>query len=167
MPPVEPPDSHRLSAAIGWCELGDVGEAALELERLDPRWTNDPDVLEVWWRIQATKQDWVAAHHTARMLVERSPDRSWAWLHRAYALRRCPDGGLEAAREALLPAFEKFPEEPVIPFNLACYACQLNRPDEARSWLDLAMKAGGKARIRRMALSDPDLEPLWPEIQER
>ena len=166
MPAMEPPASHHLSAAIGWCELGNNEEAVQELRRLDSKWKDHPDVLEVWWRIHSAREDWATALETARLLVDKAPDRPWGWLHRAYAMRRCPSGGIEAAREALLPAFEKFPAEPVIPFNLACYACQLNRLDEARSWLDQAMKTGGKAVIRRMALNDTDLEPLWEEIRK-
>ena len=74
-------------------------------------------------------------------------------------------GGLQAAWDALLPAFEKFPKEPTIPYNLACYACQLRRLDEARQWLERAVKIAGKEKIKFMALNDDDLEPLWQEIK--
>ena len=81
-------------------------------------------------------------------------------------LRRAPAGGLRPAREALLPAAEMFPEEPVIPYNLACYACQLERLEEARVWLRQAMQIGEKKAIQQMALADEDLKPLWPEVIE-
>jgi hypothetical protein len=67
---------------------------------------------------------------------------------------------------ALLPAAAKFPEEPVIAFNLSCYACQLRELESARLWLQRAVKSGGKDAIKKMALADDDLEPLWPEIKE-
>ena len=76
-----------------------------------------------------------------------------------------PDGSLQKAWDALLPAFDKFPKEPTIPFNLACYACQLRQLEVARNWLKRAVAIGGEEKIKRMALSDPDLEPLWGEIQ--
>ena len=38
-------------------------------------------------------------------------------------------------------------------------------PDEARDWLDRAVKAGGREEIRKLALADNDLQPLWPEIK--
>jgi len=60
--------------------------------------------------------------------------------------RRVKSGGLQAAWGMLLPAFEKFPEEPTIPYNLACYACQMKRLDEARQWLERAATIAGKRR---------------------
>jgi Flp pilus assembly protein TadD len=82
-------------------------------------------------------------------------------------LRRCPDGGLPQAWAALLPARERFPQEPVIPYNLACYAAQMNRLDEAFEWLRQAVTAAGKADpIRQMATQDPDLEALRHRLKE-
>ena len=103
---------------------------------------------------------------TAENLIAQSPDDANGWLHRAYALRRARQGGLTQARQALEPAAEKFPEEAVIPYNLSCYACQLQQLEEARGWLHRALKVGKKAEIKRMALADADLEPLWDEIRK-
>ena len=86
-------------------------------------------------------------------------------MHRAYALRRAKEGGLQAAWSALLPAIDKFPAEPTIPYNLACYACQMGQVDEARQWLKRAMKIGGNKKVKIRALNDEDLEPLWEEIK--
>ena len=88
------------------------------------------------------------------------------WLHRAYVLRRVAGGGLTQAWEALLPAAKKFPKEPVIAYNLACYACQLLQPDLAREWLRRALLVGDKEVLKKMALADDDLQPLWQEIKE-
>lgn len=75
---------------------------------------------------------------------------------------------MQAAWDALLPAAEKFPDVHVIPFNLACYACQMGRLPEARDWLKRALEIAGKARnqkrVRLRALDEPDLEPLWKEL---
>jgi len=70
------------------------------------------------------------------------------------------------AWDALLPAAEKFPAEPVIAYNLSCYACQMQQLDLARTWLKRAVVAGKKEAIKKMALADDDLQPLWPEIKE-
>jgi len=93
------------------------------------------------------------------------PGEAGGWLHRAYALRRVAGGGLAQAWEALLPAAEKFPGEAVIAYNLSCYACQMNKLDAARMWLTRAVGAGGKDMIKKMALEDEDLKPLWTEMQ--
>ena len=161
-----PPDTHFLSAATGWLELGCRAEAKAELESISAAHQRHPDVLEVRWAICAEEKQWEAALDLARKLVRQAPDRASGWLHLAYALRRATDGGLEKAWEALKPAAKKFPKEPVIPFNLSCYACQMRQLDEARLWLKRALKIGGKEKMKQMALGDPDLQPLWDEIRQ-
>jgi hypothetical protein len=77
-----------------------------------------------------------------------------------------PEGGLEKAREALLPVVQLFPDEPTILYNLSCYDCQLGELDQARGWLQQAVKLAGIETIKRMALADPDLKPIWPQIRK-
>jgi hypothetical protein len=79
-------------------------------------------------------------------------------------VRRVAGGGLQAAWDALFPAMEKFPEDCLVPYNLACYACQLQQPDKARILLKRAMSLGGREHIKRMALNDSDLKPIWKQI---
>jgi hypothetical protein len=165
MQPLLPPDTHCLSAAIGWFELGNPDEAELELGHIRPACQHHPDVLEVRWLICAELQRWDQGLEVARQLVANAPERVSGWLHQAYALRRAPGGSIQKAWDALLPAAQKFPTEPIIPFNLACYAAQLHQLDTARTWLQQAMTLGEKAQIKQMALRDSDLETLWPEIR--
>ena len=73
---------------------------------------------------------------------------------------------MRQAWDALRPAFDRFPKEPTIPYNLSCYACQMRQLDEARVWLRRALKIGGKEKVKQMALADPDLQPLWDEIRQ-
>src|ERR1043166_1969145 len=165
---LEPPDLHFLAAASGWLGVGNATEAKTELARISPEHQSHPDVLEVRWCICAEEQQWEEALRVARTLLERAPDRSSGWLHHAYALRRVPNGGLKSAWDALLPAFDKFPAEPTICYNLSCYACQLHQLDAARVWFKRAIVIGGKKRaldIKQMALADSDLQPLWEEIK--
>jgi tetratricopeptide (TPR) repeat protein len=165
MPPLEPPDIHYLSAAVGWMELGNLVEAEGDLNRISAEEQCHPDVLEVRWIILAQTKRWKAALGIARVSLKLAPNRCSAWLHQAYALRRTTKNGLKLAWDALLPAYEKFPREATIPYNLSCYACQLDQLEEARLWLRRALKIGNKARIKQMALDDPDLQPLWDEIR--
>jgi Flp pilus assembly protein TadD len=157
---LEPPDTHYFLAAIGWLELGNVVEARTELAQISP------DVLELRWSLAAEQKRWEEALEVARALLRRAPKRSSGWLHQAYALRRVPDGGVQKAWEALLPAFDKFPKEATIPFNLSCYACQLGQLDAARDWLTRAVAVSGKEKVMAMALNDSDLKPLWDEIRQ-
>ena len=164
--PLEPPELHRLNAALGWLGLGNLAEAKIELAGIDPSRQNDPDVLEVRWMVCAEEQHWAEGLDIARALLEAAPNRVSGWLHQAYALRRAPGGSVKAAWKALLPAFDKFPKEPTICYNLACYACQLDQLEAARVWFKRAVVIGGKDKIKRMALVDTDLEPLWGEIKQ-
>jgi len=63
----------------------------------------------------------------------------------------------------LLPAQDRFPKNATVPYNLACYCCQLNRLDEAEKWLKKAM-AINESHVKRMAIDDPDLKPLWDSM---
>ena len=165
MQPLGPPDTHFLSAAVGWCELGSVTEAKAELERIAPELRHHPEVLEASWLIHAQEKNWEAGLIAAEKLVEVAPQCSAGWLHRAYALRRAKRGGLQAAWDVLVPAAEKFPREPIIAYNLSCYACQLGQLDQARQWLQRALKSARKEKIKFMALNDDDLAQLWEEIK--
>lgn len=158
--------AHQLNAVLGWLELGNVDEARAELNRIGPAVQSRPDLLEVRWILDARREDWPEALRTAERLLEMAPENASGWLHRAYAARRVPEGGVEKAAKLLKPAFDKFPEEPTIAYNLACYACQLGQLDEAREWLREAVKRGNSKKIRLMGLNDSDLEPLWPEIRK-
>ena len=167
MPALEPPDSHHLSAAIGWLELGNHVEAGEELARISAALLDHPDVLEVRWSVCAAGKSWEPALRAAELLLEKAPDRATGWIHRAYALRRVKGGGLQKAWTALRPAFEKFPQESLIPYNLACYAAQFGQLEQAWEWLHKAMVAAGDVRsIKQQALSDTDLQPLWKRLQE-
>ena len=66
---------------------------------------------------------------------------------------------MEAARAVLLGAREAHPNEPIVFFNLACYNSQLGNLEEAKEHLARAIAIDGN--VRKMALDDPDLEPIW------
>ena len=165
-PPLEPPDTHYFAATVGWIELGNLAEAKAELSRISPECQRHPDVLELKWMLCAEEKDWKGGLEVAQSLLELSPERASAWLHQAYALRRVPDGSVRKAWDALLPAFEKFPKEFLIAYNLACYACQMSDLENARLWLQRAQKVSDPKKVKAMALADSDLESLWKEIAE-
>ena len=165
-PPLEPPDTHHFAATVGWIELGNLTEAKAELARISAEHQTHPDVLELKWMLCAEEKDWVGGLEVAATLLQLAPERSSAWLHQAYAMRRIPDGSVRKAWDALLPAFDKFPREFLIAYNLACYACQMSDLDSARLWLQRAKKICGPQKLKAMALADLDLEALWKEIAE-
>jgi tetratricopeptide (TPR) repeat protein len=164
MDELKPPDSHFLNAAAGWCELGNFAEARAELHRISAPNRDHPQVLAEEWRIYATEKHWLPALEVARRLIEVAPDIPAGWINQSYSLHEMKL--TQEARNQLAPVAEKFPAVSTIPYNLACYACQLGNCAEARQWLDKAIKIGGAEDIKRMALSDPDLQPMWEEIKK-
>lgn len=167
---IEPPDTHYLVASEGWLELGAPAEAANELEQLSSAARKHPDSLQMYWAVHAAYENWTAALDVAEELVTNAPGEAAGWIHRAYATRRNSEGSLEAAWLALYPAAKLFPKEPIIPYNLACYACQMGRLQESKAWLGRALRIpaekSGKTMIKKMALADSDLEVLWGEIEK-
>ena len=169
MLPLEPPDTHYLNAATGWLMLGDVAEARSEFNQIRLAMRTHPQVLDFEWRLLARERRWLAAADVGERLVQACPDDANAWVHRSYALHE-----LQRTREAydqLLPASGRFPKEMIIPYNLACYTCQLGDLAAARRWLDRALALGENTqqKLHRLesAVDDTDLQPLWPDLRER
>ena len=162
---LEYPDNFGLEAAKGWLMLGDAAAAKGELDRLSPGSRLAPETLEVEWEIHSARGAWAEAYAAAAQLVQSAPERDGGWIHRAFAARRMPGGGLETARTALLPAAGMFPKQFLIPYNLSCYAAQLGRVEEAWEWLERAMVAGNREAVRRLALHDEDLQALWSRLK--
>lgn len=169
MPPLEPPDSHLVNAVSGWLQLGNAAEARAEFNQIHLAVRNHPQVLEVEWQLLAGERRWLAAADLGERLVQACPNQARAWVHRSFALHE-----LRRTREAfdlLLPAAGRFPRESLIPYNLACYTCQLGDLPAARRWLERALglhdATEHKLARLRSAVEDEDLKQLWPELRER
>jgi predicted Zn-dependent protease len=148
---------HRLRAAEGFLELGDPDSAWDELESIPAEDRAHPVVLRMRVEIYREKKRWMEMAEIARHLTELEPELSGHWINRAWAERR--HIGLEAAEQTLLKAREAFPEEPLVHYNLACYACQQKRVDEAKERLAKAIELDPQYRV--LALEDEDLEGVW------
>ncbi len=166
MKPLEPPDSHHLSAAAGWLGLGNLAEAVAELEKIAPQFQSHPQVLTIRYDICAKAGKWDVAAEIAGTLTRLEPHPPGAWISLAYAERRKTGGGIPRAREILVQAQRAFPGEPTIAYNLACYECQSGDLNAARSWLEKACALGDANKVKLMALEDPDLKPLWPDLRQ-
>ena len=67
-----------------------------------------------------------------------------------------------AAEGILLKARELHPESALIAFNLACYASVTGRMEDAKERLRNAIELDKD--VRKLALDDEDLRPLWDWI---
>ncbi|MGE3310980.1 MAG: tetratricopeptide repeat protein [Limisphaerales bacterium] len=159
---LEPPDVHFLSAAMGWIELGLPHEAHAELARISRPARDHAEVLGVEWDLCEREGRWNDALQIADRILESDPERATGWINRSFALHVL--GRTAEARTALRPAIDLFPSNGLIPYNLACYACQLNRLQEARQWLRKAMALDGRDIVLARARTDVDLTCLIPEL---
>jgi tetratricopeptide (TPR) repeat protein len=163
---LQPPDSHHLSAAQGWLGLGNHTEANAELEKIALTLRAHPSVLATRLEIYARAAKWDVAAEIAAALVKVQPKEPMAWITLAYATRRKLGGGIPQAKEVLTPAQKRFPKVWLIPYNLACYECQLGNREEAWAWLKKAFDLGDPKQLKLMALEDGDLEQVWAKIRE-
>ena len=162
--PLDHGDRIHLNAAEGWLGLGDVESANGELDEISTGSKVHPAVLLMRSSIYQAAKKWDYVISISETLVRQLPKLSEAWIHRSFALHELKR--TQEAYDLLVPATEKFPKLWVIPYNLACYACQLGNGKESLPWLEKAIDLAGKKEIRAMALDDADLEPLWNQIGE-
>jgi tetratricopeptide (TPR) repeat protein len=156
-------DRWHLRAAEGWLGLGSWRDAQQELEAIPAAKRRQPETLEVQWEITAAAKDWNAALEIAAITIQLAPDDVAGWIHRSYSLhelKRTPE-----ARDNLLRVVDKFPDNPTLRYNLACYECQLGRLDQAWTWLRKALRLGNVGGLLKMALEDIDLVPLHSRCQ--
>ena len=154
-----PPDTHYLIAAEGWMELGNLDEALFDLQRITEPSQGHFDVMQVRWHVHNKRREWQDCLHISRSMIEANPNLPQGWINHGNALfYLCR---YEEAFDLLAPVLQKFPKEEAIPYNLACYKCQSGELREAKEWLERAYAVGDSQRIRQMALTDPDLQPLW------
>jgi tetratricopeptide (TPR) repeat protein len=157
--PLEPPDQHHCEAALGYCELGMYGDANDELERIDPLNRATPDVLRIR-AIYHGLEKWDGLQVVAARLCEFEPANVQWTVSLAYATRRAVS--IERAKDILLAALPRFPDEGIIQFNLACYYCQLGDLQTAKEYLGRVFTID--SNWRAAAMEDKDLEPLWDSL---
>jgi predicted Zn-dependent protease len=157
-----PPDSHHLAAAKGWLELLAFDDAAREVEAIAPTLREHPDVLEVRWALAANSENWQNALAIAVSLTSLMPDKSEGWIYQGSALselNRPAD-----AHAVLLQGHERFPQDEILAYDLACLCCLLGREDEAVEWVRKAIALAG-SEMRQRAIDDPDLERIRDRLK--
>jgi tetratricopeptide (TPR) repeat protein len=158
--PLEPPDKHYWQAAIGYVELGMFAEADSQLDEIDPFNRAAPEVLSVRLAIYRGLGKWELMQQIAKRLNDFEPQNVQWTISLAYATRRTYS--IDVAMEILLNAEPKFPQEGAIPYNLACYYCQIQEMEKAKNYLEKAFKID--SIWRKAALDDEDLKPLWKSL---
>ena len=118
-------------------------------------------MLEIRWAAEAKQLNWEECVRVATQLTQHAPGRSSGWIHRSFALHELKR--TQEAYELLLPSLSLFKGIWTIPYNLACYQCQLGQKEPALEFYTQALKIGGES-VKDMALADTDLTPLHGKI---
>jgi hypothetical protein len=153
---------RHLAAASGYLELELAQEANAELDEIEPEQRADWRVLGLRVGVYQQLAAWELLCETARHLSTNRPEEPQWIIALAYATRRSL--GLQEALAVLAQVADRFPDEPIIRYNLACYAAQLGHLHSARARLVEAITLTPKCRD--IALKDEDLKPLWDELRE-
>jgi Flp pilus assembly protein TadD len=153
---------RHVLAASGYRELGMFDDAARALEEVDPEDRARIEVLGARVDCYMAAKNWRMAAEVAGHLIEVEPENAGWWINLAYAIRRADS--VEKGEALLLRARKLHPHNAIIAFNLACYACVMGRPEEAKAHLEHAIALD--AKIRTLALHDEDLKPLWDWLKD-
>lgn len=161
-----PPQVHfGLEAVEGWLMLGNVKEALAELQAIPQEFRSHHYVLVAEWRLETAAGNLEQAWAASRKLCELLPDCAAAWICQANTVRELR--GAESAAELLMSIFYRFPEDPVIAYNLACYLAACGELRQACYWLLQAFEKDTDNNLKSVALADPDLKGLWETLGER
>lgn len=158
-----------LNAAEGWILLDALNEAEAEWNQMSQSARNSLEGLKVRYWILSGRKDWSEAAACAQLAIAEDPREAQFWIWLAYALRRqadSPEEGVRSAWKALIEGLKSGARDPIIFFNLACYACLMGSLEEARQWFKKScFQANSVLEIQKMALEEEDLKQLWPEIR--
>jgi predicted Zn-dependent protease len=149
-----------LQRADGFLDLKMWAQASRELAKVPGLHRDCTPYQELALRLAMEERQWLAAADAARLLQQRLPEEPAFWVQLAYTTRRAQD--LPAAESILREALERFPHVAIIPYNLACYACQAGNLERAVGYLDQAFLLDDT--FRELARADEDLKPLWDAL---
>ena len=130
------------------------------MEEITPEDKNPKEVLGARVNLYMAAKKWDMAAAVASHLVKVEPENEAWWINLAYSVRRSE--GIEQAEAILLRAQAIHPKVAMIAFNLACYASVTGRIEDAKERLRNAIDLDKD--VRKLALDDEDLRPLWDWI---
>ena len=149
-------DFQSAESAVGYANLGMYTDALAELENLSPQMVGDDGVQEFKLRLLERACRWQDAAGLAARLATSHPDESRWFIAWAFAKRR--SDSIETASKILTDAAHLHPKDPLIQFNLGCYAAQRGDLTTAQTYVRRAIELDHD--LEKLAHQDPDLEPL-------
>jgi tetratricopeptide (TPR) repeat protein len=146
----------RVQAACGYAELGMFRESIAELDAIEPRMQNRPEVLQLRLHHLMRKKHWAQALRISQKLCRAAPDSGTGFLHAGFCLHQL--GKTEEAKNLLITGPVALLKEPIYYYNMGCYEALLGNVRGAHEHLQISFKMD--ASFRDLAKKDPDLSAL-------
>ncbi len=153
--------AKHFERAQGWLLLDKFAEAIAALDAIPQTFQSRPAILMMRAHTHQSARQWPQAEMMFRELLAVDGTEPHYWIGLAYAVRRSQS--IEAAEPILADAHRQFPEVALIPYNLACYAAQLDRLKEAERLLREAISLD--ATLHDLAQTDSDLAAFWEPLK--
>ena len=146
----------HVQAACGYAELGMFRESLAELDAIETRLQNRPEVLQLRLHHLMRQRRWVLALRVSNKLCRVAPDCGTGFLHAGFCLHQL--GKTAEAKKLLIKGPVALLKEPVYYYNMGCYEALLGDVQGAKESLLISFKMD--ASFRELAKKDPDLKAL-------
>jgi Flp pilus assembly protein TadD len=147
---------RRLRAACGYAELGMTRQSLAELNAIDRKSQDRPEVLQLRLHHLMRRKSWCRALVVSRKLCRAAPQCSAGFLHAGFCLHEL--GKTAQAKRLLLKGPAALRKEPIYYYNMGCYEALLGNVRDAQQHLEKSFKMD--ASFREIARRDPDLKSV-------
>ena len=147
---------RQVQAACGYAELGMFRESLGELDAIEPRLQNRPEVLQLRLHHLMRNKRWLQALRVSQALCRVAPDCGTGFLHAGFCLHQL--GKTAEAKKLLITGPVALLKEPIYYYNMGCYEALLGNVHGAHENLQISFKMD--ASFRDLAKKDPDLTAL-------
>jgi tetratricopeptide (TPR) repeat protein len=151
-------DEFHLKAA--WICLTELRpeEAAKHLEDLSEEARKESFFFFLSENVFMATGDWQKLWNIGEQRIHRNPEDSRGWIIQGISLEKM--GKIQEAYSLLLGVLPQFSKDFFVHYNLACFACRLERNDEAWLLLKNSFSMTTQEEFERWTLSDDDLVPI-------
>ena len=131
-------------------------ESLTELDSIQPRYQNRPEVLQLRLHHLMRQKRWALALRISRKLCRAAPEAGAGFLHAGFCLHQL--GKTAEARKLLMAGPVALLKEPIYYYNMGCYEALLGNVNDAHANLQISFKMD--STFRDLAKRDPDLKAL-------
>ncbi|MGI8481188.1 MAG: TPR end-of-group domain-containing protein [Chthoniobacterales bacterium] len=131
-------------------------ESIAELDAIEDRFQNRPEVLHLRLHHLMRKKKWAQALRISQKLCRAAPDMGAGFLHAGFCLHQL--GKTAEAKKLLITGPVALLKEPIYYYNMGCYEALLGNVLEAQANLQISFRMDGS--FRALARKDPDLKAL-------